>query len=280
MRPAFFATSVPLPMATPMSAALMAGASLTPSPVIATTSPFFLSVSASSTLCSGATRPTTPMLVDSLEPLRFGQRGELGAEDRLARDVELLGDRRSGDDVVARHHPHPDVRRLRVGDGGLRLLARRIDHADEARHLQALDQGEQIAVRVEAGGIEIAKRTGHDPQAPPPHALDVLLGALLERRRPRGCSRRSESAVAARLITAGAAPLTKQRTTSLPDCVLGLVEGGHQLVARVERQRREPRQPLARLVDVHAGLVRQHEQRALGRDRRRPCRRRASRRSR
>ncbi len=61
MRPAFFATSVPLPMAMPMSAALMAGASLTPSPVIATTSPFFLSVLASSTLCSGATRPTTPM---------------------------------------------------------------------------------------------------------------------------------------------------------------------------------------------------------------------------
>ena len=61
IRPAFFATSVPLPMATPISAALIAGASLTPSPVIATTSPFFFKVSASSTLCSGATRPTTPM---------------------------------------------------------------------------------------------------------------------------------------------------------------------------------------------------------------------------
>lgn len=34
---------------------------MTPSPVIATTSPFFFNVSASSTLCSGATRPTTPM---------------------------------------------------------------------------------------------------------------------------------------------------------------------------------------------------------------------------
>ena len=61
MRPAFLATSVPVPMAMPMSAALMAGASLTPSPVIATTSPFFLSVSAMRALCSGATRPTTPM---------------------------------------------------------------------------------------------------------------------------------------------------------------------------------------------------------------------------
>ena len=60
MRPAFLATSVPDPMATPMSAALIAGASLTPSPVMATTWPFRLRVSAS-TLCSGATRPTTPM---------------------------------------------------------------------------------------------------------------------------------------------------------------------------------------------------------------------------
>ncbi len=61
MRPAFLATSVPVPMAMPMSAALIAGASFTPSPVMATTWPCFLSVSTRSTLCSGATRPTTPM---------------------------------------------------------------------------------------------------------------------------------------------------------------------------------------------------------------------------
>src|ERR1700760_1086616 len=74
MRPAFLATSVPLPMAIPMSAALMAGASLTPSPVMATTSPFFLSVSASSTLCSGATRPTPP-----IPSIRAPRRGGLFA---------------------------------------------------------------------------------------------------------------------------------------------------------------------------------------------------------
>ena len=70
MRLAFFATSVPLPIAIPMSAALIAGASLTPSPVMATTSPFALSVSASSTLCSGATRPTTP--IASIRSIRSG----------------------------------------------------------------------------------------------------------------------------------------------------------------------------------------------------------------
>jgi hypothetical protein len=40
MSEARFATAVPLPMATPMSARTSAGASLTPSPVIATTWPF------------------------------------------------------------------------------------------------------------------------------------------------------------------------------------------------------------------------------------------------
>jgi hypothetical protein len=55
-------TSVPvIPMATPMSAALRAGASLTPSPVMATTLPVRLSSRTRRSLSSGATRATTPM---------------------------------------------------------------------------------------------------------------------------------------------------------------------------------------------------------------------------
>ena len=50
-------TSVPvIPMATPISARLSAGASLTPSPVMATISPFAWSELTMSSLCSGATR--------------------------------------------------------------------------------------------------------------------------------------------------------------------------------------------------------------------------------
>ena len=96
IRLAFLATWVPEPIAMPMSAALIAGASFTPSPVIATTSPFFLSVSTSSTLCSGATRPTTPM--SSIRASRSSslQRGEVGAQHRRAGDAELLGDGRAG----------------------------------------------------------------------------------------------------------------------------------------------------------------------------------------
>jgi hypothetical protein len=54
---ASFATSVPaIPIATPMSAALRAGASFTPSPVIATIAPPALSAFTIRSLCSGATR--------------------------------------------------------------------------------------------------------------------------------------------------------------------------------------------------------------------------------
>ena len=57
MSAACFETSVPvMPIATPMSAILSAGASLTPSPVMATTAPRRWSASTIRSLCSGLTR--------------------------------------------------------------------------------------------------------------------------------------------------------------------------------------------------------------------------------
>ena len=57
MSAAPLATSVPvMPMAQPMSAALRAGASFTPSPVMATTWPFFCQARTIRILCSGVTR--------------------------------------------------------------------------------------------------------------------------------------------------------------------------------------------------------------------------------
>ena len=53
------ATAVPLPMATPMSALVKAGASLTPSPVMATTCPLFCSARTMFTLVTGVTRANT-----------------------------------------------------------------------------------------------------------------------------------------------------------------------------------------------------------------------------
>ena len=57
---ACLATSVPVPIAIPMPAFFSAGASLTPSPVVATMPPFRLSTSTGRTLCSGVTRAITP----------------------------------------------------------------------------------------------------------------------------------------------------------------------------------------------------------------------------
>jgi hypothetical protein len=96
--------------------------------------------------------------VDPVEPLRLVERGELGAEDRLTVDPKLIGYRRAGDHVVAGDHPHPDVGRLRVRDRRLGLGAWRVDHADETRHLEALDVRQQVAAGVERHGVEIAVR--------------------------------------------------------------------------------------------------------------------------
>ena len=207
MRAAFLATSVPLPIAMPMSAALIAGASLTPSPVIATTSPFCFSVSASITLCSGATRPTTP--IASIRSSRsLVERRELRAEDRLAVDAELLGDRAAGDDVVAGDHPYADVRFLGVCDGGLRFFAGRVDHRDQACHLEVLHVVEQVAVGVEHGRVQIAIAGGHHAQPVLAHPRDVLIRTLRQVVVPGDARRPFESAVVTRPITAGAAPLT------------------------------------------------------------------------
>jgi hypothetical protein len=62
---ASLATSVPLiPIATPMSACFSAGASLTPSPVMAATSPPAWNASTIRSVCSGETRANTPTSAD------------------------------------------------------------------------------------------------------------------------------------------------------------------------------------------------------------------------
>ena len=86
-------------------------------------------------------------VVDPGQPFGFRQRREVGAENGLTGDPELLGDRGTGRDVVAGHHPDPDVRGLGPGDRSLGLGARRIDHPDQTRHLQTGHVGEQVTVR-------------------------------------------------------------------------------------------------------------------------------------
>ncbi len=81
-------TSVPvIPIATPMSAFLSAGASFTPSPVIATMWPFLRRMSTRWTLSSGVTRAITPISSISAIACSSLMRPELRAGDGAAPDA-------------------------------------------------------------------------------------------------------------------------------------------------------------------------------------------------
>ena len=101
----------------------------------------------------------------SAPELLVGHRGELGAGERPPLDAELAGDRGRGGGVVAGDHADADAGVLAEGDGVLGLLARRVDDADEGEQLEVGDQRQQVARRVERGGVEVAAGDGQHAQA-------------------------------------------------------------------------------------------------------------------
>ena len=121
MRAASLVTSVPAtPMATPMSAAFSAGASLTPSPVIATTLPLACSARTMRSLCLGATRANTEVFCTAAATAPFVQLVELDAGEHRRTgidDAEIGGDAHRRARVVAGDHDHAD----RFGDIGASL---------------------------------------------------------------------------------------------------------------------------------------------------------------
>ena len=124
-------------------------------------------------------------VVDAGQALLVTEGGEVGSEHRYAGDAELCSDGRSGDHVVAGHHPHSNPGVLGVVDGLHGRVAGRIDHRDDGRHLEIGDVAEQVAVGVERGGVEIADRCGHDPIPLTLHAGDGAVGLLLQGVVPR-----------------------------------------------------------------------------------------------
>ena len=132
MSAAPFATSVPvMPIATPMSAALRAGASFTPSPVMAAISPLAFSARTMRSLCSGATRAYTETSRTACSQDRVVHPLKLGAgEGPLAGggDAELARDGRRGDRVVTGDHQRSHAGPARPGDRGAGLGSRRVDH--------------------------------------------------------------------------------------------------------------------------------------------------------
>ena len=130
-------------MATPILAVLSAGASLMPSPVMATMWPLALKRADNPQLVLGIDAGEHAHLFDDCIELGVRHGAQLGAgHEPRARleDFELAGDRLGGCRMIAGDHHRADVRPLGDGDGGLRLRARRIDHADQAeQHKIVLD---------------------------------------------------------------------------------------------------------------------------------------------
>ncbi len=113
-----------MPMATPMSAARSAGASLTPSPVIApTTSWRAWSTVTIRSLCSGLTRATT--LVRGRGPRLQGvvvHGVEITAgENAGPADADVVGHAARRPRVITGDHHDADARAVRLGDRRRRL---------------------------------------------------------------------------------------------------------------------------------------------------------------
>ena len=204
-----------------------------------------------------------PDLLHLLVELLVGQRRELGARERPALDPQLRGDRGGRRHVVACDHPCADPGLPTACDRVLRLLARRVDDRHQGEQRQVLHLREEVAARVERGGVEVL---GGDRQHAQPFAREpVVLGrhalhALRSRNgrpfRAPDLRRACEQDVRSSLDVAA---------HDLAPVILELVERRHELVLRVERHLRHARIQPPRLVDVDPALRREHDEGRLGR---------------
>ena len=131
------------------------------------------------------------------------------------------------------------------------------------RHLQARDQGQQVAVGIEVRRVDVPGGRDHDPQTLAAEALHLLGGSAVLLVAPGDVLAVGQG---------GRGPPDHGRAGSLdegpddgvPGLVLGVREDGHELVGGVERQGREPGVGGLRAFDVELRLVPEDEQRALG----------------
>jgi hypothetical protein len=130
-------------MAMPMSACFSAGASLTPSPVIATTSPLACSaLHQAQLLLRIDTREDVDLLDYSAQALVVQSR-EIDPGERCLSflgDVELAGDRQGGDRVIAGDHLDRDAGAC--VHGGCFRRAGRSPQADEDQDVGRLVEGD------------------------------------------------------------------------------------------------------------------------------------------
>jgi len=144
------------PIAIPMSAFFSAGASLTPSPVMATIWPSRLSTSTRRTLCSGVTRGDHADIGDRLHRLVIGHRAELRPGDDLALDAKLAGDRGRGNRMITGDHADLDP-------GGLRPARSMLWHRAAAGRRFRREPAVPDRSRAGAGQPPDSKAAGRNP---------------------------------------------------------------------------------------------------------------------
>ena len=166
--------------------------------------------------------------------------------------------------MVARDHPHLDAGRPRAQDGVGRLRAWRVEDADERKQREAAEVVEEIAVRIEGLGVEIALRRRHHPE---PVLRQLFVG------RDVPASDRVDGDCLSARVEGAAGPFEQLvgRTLDvaeddlLPSFVCHLVVAGHQLVGRIERKGRDAGIRVPRLFGVDAALGGEDDERSLGR---------------
>ena len=178
MSAASLATSVPdRPIAMPMSAALSAGASLTPSPVTATTSPFLCSAWTMNIFCTAVTRANR---------ISGASRAICSCAGVIVRDLVAAHDERLG----AAH----DADLARDGDRRMRIVAGDHDDLDAGlaaarRRGRHFGPGRILEPDEPARGRAVPRRP-----APPPRAAGTPAPARAGRSAPCGPGRRRRAA--------------------------------------------------------------------------------------
>ena len=167
--------------------------------------------------------------------------------------------------MVTGDHPDLDAGRVRRGDCRLRLRPRWVDDAHEGEQGHPVQHGEQVAVRVEGGRVEVLGPGGQDPQSLLRKAFvlgevpvaEVVVDRYRHQVRPRYLSGTREQLVRRALDEAAHHVLAA--------LVLHVVERRHQLVVGVERKVSDARELCPRLLGIEPALLREDDERALGR---------------
>ena len=167
--------------------------------------------------------------------------------------------------MVAGDHPDPDPGRAGRRDGSLRRRSGRVHDANQPQQLEIRDRDEQVARRVEGGGVEVLARGRDHPEALLTESL--VLGQIPVRGVTIDLDR------AAVRVPDGGGPGQQLIGGALHEAphdvptrqVAHVVEGGHELVVGVERQLGDPRVGLPGRDGVDTTFRRQRNQGALGR---------------